>query len=337
MDSRARSASRRAFLAIAALGICCLLPAQATATHVQCGDTITHDTTLDFDLIDCPGAGIVIGAPELTLELNGHTVDGTQGKALGVGGSPGIDNGEGHDGVEIRGPGVVRDFEVGVWLLNAGDNVVHRLEASANLHGIFLAGPSGSRDMVARNVVSDNVFSGIALADECVNNIAAGNNRIERNTAFQNSHGIVLTGCADGNLISRNTPFENGVGILLSDSFGHAEIAENNVFRNAGSGIGSIELQKARIERNRVTENGRDGIEIDDHNNLIQENVASRNALNGITVPHDNTVTRNSADENGGFGIEAQPGVIDGGGNRASGNGNPLQCLYVDCKINGKK
>jgi uncharacterized membrane protein len=33
-----------------------------------------------------------------------------------------------------------------------------------------------------------------------------------------------------------------------------------------------------------------------------------------------------------GFGIEAVPGVTDGGGNKASGNGNPLQCLNVFCR-----
>jgi hypothetical protein len=37
---------------------------------------ITTDTTLDSDLLDCPGHGIVIGAPGITLDLNGHTVDG---------------------------------------------------------------------------------------------------------------------------------------------------------------------------------------------------------------------------------------------------------------------
>ena len=30
-------------------------------------------------------------------------------------------------------------------------------------------------------------------------------------------------------------------------------------------------------------------------------------------------------------GIEAVPGVTDGGGNRASGNGQPAQCLGVVC------
>jgi hypothetical protein len=36
--------------------------AQASASHVSCGDTITADTTLDTDLVDCPSNGILIGA-----------------------------------------------------------------------------------------------------------------------------------------------------------------------------------------------------------------------------------------------------------------------------------
>ena len=46
------------------------------ASHVSCGDTITADTTLDSDLIDCPNNGIVIGADDITLDLNGHRIDG---------------------------------------------------------------------------------------------------------------------------------------------------------------------------------------------------------------------------------------------------------------------
>ena len=42
-------------------------------------------------------------------------------------------------------------------------------------------------------------------------------------------------------------------------------------------------------------------------------------------------MTRNTANDNRDLGIEAVPGVIDGGGNRASGNGNVLQCTSVAC------
>jgi hypothetical protein len=44
------------------------------------------------------------------------------------------------------------------------------------------------------------------------------------------------------------------------------------------------------------------------------------------------TLTRNVANDNGNLGIQAEPSVIDGGGNKAKGNGNPLQCVNVFCK-----
>ena len=49
---------------------------QAEANHVACGDTITADTTLDTDLVNCPNHGIVIAADNITLDLNAHLVDG---------------------------------------------------------------------------------------------------------------------------------------------------------------------------------------------------------------------------------------------------------------------
>jgi hypothetical protein len=44
------------------------------------------------------------------------------------------------------------------------------------------------------------------------------------------------------------------------------------------------------------------------------------------------TLRNNRADDNGDFGIDAVAGVTDGGGNTASGNGNPLQCRNVFCQ-----
>jgi hypothetical protein len=43
------------------------------------------------------------------------------------------------------------------------------------------------------------------------------------------------------------------------------------------------------------------------------------------------TVTGNVADHNHDLRIEAVPGVVDGGGNHANGNGNPAQCTDVAC------
>src|SRR5215212_8344473 len=49
---------------------------QALANHVHCGDVITQDTTLYSDLLDCPGDGLVVAASHVTLDLNGHVIDG---------------------------------------------------------------------------------------------------------------------------------------------------------------------------------------------------------------------------------------------------------------------
>jgi parallel beta-helix repeat protein len=65
---------------------------------------------------------------------------------------------------------------------------------------------------------------------------------------------------------------------------------------------------------------------------VISRNLVTGNGDDGIDVgAASSTVTRNTAAENVDLGIEAVPGV-DGGGNRAFGNGNPLQCLNVECK-----
>jgi parallel beta-helix repeat protein len=304
----------------------------AVANHLSCGATITQDTKLDADLIDCPGDGIAIGAPNITLDLNGHTVDGTHGQQLGVPGGTGIDNSAGHDGVQLKGPGTVRDFVYGVMLLNASDNVVNVLEASANLYGIYLDGDTATGNVFVRNVLVDNVFAGITVTDAYALNVAAGYNSVRRNTAFKNGYGILLGGYGDGNVISHNTLYENDKGILLSDSFGRTLVSKNDVFRNSLTGIDSIELQNSRIEKNQVLGNDGVGIKIDDRNNLIEGNDANRNAGDGIFVSAENTVRRNTANRNGDLGIYAEEGVIDGGGNKAFGNGNPLQCLNVACK-----
>jgi parallel beta-helix repeat protein len=75
------------------------------------------------------------------------------------------------------------------------------------------------------------------------------------------------------------------------------------------------------------------GIVTDDRNNVVEHNLANQNVDDGIhAYGSGTTVARNTANQNGDLGIEAGPEVIDGGGNRAFGNGNPLQCLNVLCK-----
>lgn len=59
---------------------------------------------------------------------------------------------------------------------------------------------------------------------------------------------------------------------------------------------------------------------------LVANNTANGSHDDGIHVDAaGTTVTRNTANYNLDLGIESVPGVIDGGSNRATGNGNPDQ------------
>jgi hypothetical protein len=103
-------------LGLAVAGVIALSGGQARASHVGCGDTITTDTTLDSDLIDCANNGIVIGADDITLDLNGHVIDGDGTTAAGCDLAVEFCNTgvaiEGHDGVAVM-HGSVREFSVG--------------------------------------------------------------------------------------------------------------------------------------------------------------------------------------------------------------------------------
>jgi hypothetical protein len=103
-------------------------PSAAAAAHLGCGDTITADATLDGDLVNCPNLGIVIGADDITLDLNGHRIDGDGAPATGC--RPrrelcdvGVANG-GHDGVTVLGISSSRNRFFGIVLGGAARSVV---------------------------------------------------------------------------------------------------------------------------------------------------------------------------------------------------------------------
>ena len=103
--------SRVMVLALTVASFTVLGASSALASHVACGDTITTDTTLDSDLVNCPNNGIIIGANNITLDLNGHTIDGDatpvdpcpEGEACDVG----VLNRAGYDRLTIVG-GTIR-------------------------------------------------------------------------------------------------------------------------------------------------------------------------------------------------------------------------------------
>jgi parallel beta-helix repeat protein len=281
---------------------------------------ITADTTLDSDLVDCPGTAVLIAADDVTLDLAGHLVDGmdaprppfgvaTFGRVSGTTVKGGRIHGF-HYGVLIApgGPAVVSDLELsgnheGMVLQAATEPTVERVLAYGN-DGSALNMP-GARDAIVRdNVMSDN-SAGISGAN-------ATGALIERNVFERNAfHGIRLAGLADS-VVAENRIEGSGIFGLRFE-----EVSNGNVMRG-----------------NRVSESGLDGISLadDSGDNRLEGNRSVRNGADGFDLPGPGTLlVRNRADRNAGLGFDAPLGVALDGHNIAHRNGDPRQCVGVRC------
>ena len=361
---------------------------------ISCGQVITQDTTLQHDLVDCPGNGLVIGADNITLNLNGHTIDGLTGGS-GCGADclhgRGIDNTAGHDGVRIIN-GKVTDFERGVILVGAQRNVLKDLTVHANGtreifspvtlirsdHNTIEDSTMGAGEPALLLFLSDDntiarnhMAGGISIRQgDAVALVEANNNRLVDNETGADGFAARILH-SDGNHLARNTlggyagAFLQGVSnttVIRNTFTGRGGVSvegqSNRLARNlllSESGIG-VSGDYNRVERNTKT-SGQNGITVGPgQGNLVRRNrvdgvntgiwvragstatrlianTTNKNTDDGIRVAAPGTrIARNTANNNTNYGIEAVPGVIDLGGNRASGNGNPLQCQNVFCQ-----
>ena len=151
---------------LAAAACVALLVPAAQADQVACGQVLRTSTTITNSLVGCAGDGLVIGASGITVDLNGHTIQGT---GLGVG----VQN-NGHDDVTIRN-GALLDFDHGV-VLNPGTdhNSVTGLTLARNeWSGIQLNAASSNH--VAMNQLSEAGDVGLRLTNGSSDNAVKGN------------------------------------------------------------------------------------------------------------------------------------------------------------------
>jgi Right handed beta helix region len=91
----------------------------------------------------------------------------------------------------------------------------------------------------------------------------------------------------------------------------------------------------SRVSGNNVASSVHDGIDIDSAGALVDGNLSVGNQDDGIGVGREAsavTVRANATNSNADLGIQPSSGTaIDGGGNRASGNGDPRQCVRIVC------
>ena len=343
--------TRRTFY-IAAIGAAafCLLVGPASATHVQCGDTITTNTTLDSDVV-CPDAyqnyGLLIAADNVLLRMNGFTLraGANSGDAGILSGSPDED---GLQGVRIK-RGSIEGFRKGIVLAPIDDSTLFKVnvttfdfQGSLGEVGITL---SGDRNWLVKNTVTlmgSNSGDGIRLIGDDA--YAWGNVVTGSPSASIGHDGIIAQGLRPRLVYNQVTGCRLATGVGVRDYTGYAVVSRNTVsgchrgvqaLADTGSPGGAV------VRLNQITggsPNGQSiGLNVSDQGAIVERNVARGANNTGIGVQTAGTTVRgNEAYDNGEYGIVAQEGTIDGGGNVASGNGPPSdpgrpECVNISC------
>jgi hypothetical protein len=270
--------------------------------------------------VDCQGVGLSIGATGVTLDLGGHTIDGAGGdqeEDLGI-------LNEGFAGVTVR-DGFVRDSFSGVRIV-APDNLVRHVTVDdLTTYGSAFS-VRGDRNRVEHNgalggglFVSGDYFR---VAHNLVNDESE-----DTFMAVSGSHAsVVHNEVHTGGAVCRGLDFE----------LDHSLVAHNSLFGssllgNEGECPGFLGSGENTLVKQNTAIGASTGFSV--IGGLVLEgNLADHNGWNGIDAGAGVTLTHNTANGNGNLGIEARAGAIDGGGNRASGNGNPAQCVGVRCK-----
>lgn len=293
---------KRTLVAVALVAAAIPLAATSGAADtVGCGQVVIQSVTLSADMGPCPNDGIVVGADNVTVNLNGHVVSGVLRS-----GRYGVWS-KNHTGVVVTN-GQVTGFDVGVTIEGGAGNTVQQIHAHDNI-GRF---------------ERSNFGGGILILE-------SADNLVQDNRAIHNGPlgGIEVAGVALRNTIQRNEASYNNVLAPLDRS----EDKGINV-----QGLTSAKVPAfTTIQYNRVVGNGESGIFIGGHvnDNRVIGNVAQGNGHvwrneeqpgSGIEIgPRAlrNLVQGNVVYESGGSGILVRPTVGNPPpaiGNRIIGN-----------------
>jgi parallel beta-helix repeat protein len=236
------------------------------AGRLSCGDVITKSTTLTADVGPCDGNGIIVGADNIRLNLNGHTISGTPG--VGNGNAAGIRL-PFRTGVTITGhpgnsgkKGTVTGFDGGVFVNGGSGNTIENLVVRDNIGpgGDALLGDgivlfhSGSNRIINNLVAHSGPFDGIGVLG-----VDSNNNLIQGNTVEETPLGAAAGGLGNGTGIIINNFLDEEGTPRRGEPIRNNDVINNIVRRNANSGISNLTNIGARIIGNTVQDNGQAG------------------------------------------------------------------------------
>ncbi len=194
-------------------------PTGPVTTNPVCGEKVSGVVTLTSNL-ECNGDGIIVGADNTVINLNGfsikNTAGGTSNNKVGIM-VPMYDN------VMINGPGTVSNFQAGVLATGASHlGVSTGVILLGNEIGVFMTGADHAQ-LAADMFMNNNIgFATHSISDLSLKNGLFTNNKLAGITTV-NTHGTTL---------DTNTVQGSDNGIFLDSQSDNNKVLDNNLHGN---------------------------------------------------------------------------------------------------------
>jgi large repetitive protein len=259
--------------------------AGSPSATVSCGQTLTTSTTLANDLVDCPGNGLLVAADNITIDLNGHTIDGMNARKAGTGG---IGTKGRHANVTVTN-GTVTDFYYGGMGLSGRANVVRKVTVrnigAGCRQGDICAGISLTNCRgctIADSVVSNPVR---AFQVNGMNVFVSPGTRVERNRVQGTpGEGLAMHQSPGSRIVGNEFEDNKGNGIQVNSSSDSTSVTGNEARGNRRAGIAAGASRRARVLDNKVSGNAEVGLLLFDLRQSLARGNQSRGNGTGIVL-----------------------------------------------------
>lgn len=191
----------------------------------DCGKVIHGNFTLTANLVCKGGDGLIVGADNTVINLDGFSITGPGPDSAKVGiAIPHSDN------VIVKGSGAIRDFQAGVLITASENTKIHNVTFEGNKMAVFMTGSIGS--IIEQNFIgpgtigvgSHSSFGGKIHANLMRGNELAGisfvntdNSTVDTNSIGGSRNGIFVDSQSTKNTIENNNVLKNDVDLNNAD------------------------------------------------------------------------------------------------------------------------
>ena len=229
-------------------------PSSATAatitpiTNPACGEVVQGSVNLTANL-NCTGDGLIVGADNTVINLNGYTLTGPGQQSSKVGIV--VPN---NDNIMISGPGVIKGFQAGILATGSNNVQIKSIILTGNEIAVFTTGSTNTQ--VQENIIKNNnlgVASHSSKGASLMSNLITGNELagvtlvnthkaiIAANNIEGGQNGLFLDAQSSENTINMNNVLHNVIDLNnangLAPNINVNSFADNNCMVSNPSGL----------------------------------------------------------------------------------------------------